>query len=111
MKISIVTPSYNQGQFLEQTIDSVLSQAYHDLEYIIIDGGSNDNSVAIIRKYEKHLKFWVSENDKGQANALNKELTLCRGKIFNWLKIAYYLEEDALNKISLYIMIICRKIA
>ena len=86
LNFSIITPSYNQGQYIEQTIQSVLNQNYPNLEYIIIDGGSTDNTVEIIKKYEKHLKFWVSEKDKGQANAINKGLQYCTGEIFNWIK-------------------------
>ena len=98
--ISIVTPSYNQGHFIEETITSVLDQQYPNLEYIIIDGGSTDNTVEVIRKYEKHLKFWVSEKDSGQANAINKGLKYCTGEIFNWLNSDDYLEPRALHKIA-----------
>lgn len=99
-KISIVTASYNQGHFIEQTIQSVLNQNYPNLEYIVIDGGSTDNSVDIIKKYEQYLTYWVSEKDKGQANAINKGLQLCTGEIFNWLNSDDYLEPGALFKIA-----------
>lgn len=99
-KISIVTASYNQGHFIEETIQSVLNQNYPNLEYIIIDGGSTDNSVEIIKKYEQHLTYWISEKDKGQAQAINKGLQLCTGDIFNWLNSDDYLEPGALQKIA-----------
>ena len=83
-KISIVTPSYNQGEFLERTILSVLNQNYPNLEYIIIDGGSNDNSVETIKKYEKYLYYWISEKDKGQGDALNKGFLKATGDIVGW---------------------------
>jgi len=82
--ISIVTPSYNQGQFIEETIRSVLLQRYPNLEYIVIDGGSTDNSVEIIKKYEKYLAYWVSELDRGQADAINKGFLKSTGDILAW---------------------------
>ena len=84
-KISIVTPSFDQGEFLEQTILSVLEQNYPNLEYIIIDGGSTDNSVEIIKKYEKYLAYWVSEKDQGQYHAINKGFARSTGEIMAWL--------------------------
>lgn len=83
--ISIVTPSFNQGQFLEETIRSVLLQGYPNLEYIIIDGGSTDGSIEIIKKYEPWISCWVSEEDDGQAAAINKGFNLASGEILAWL--------------------------
>ncbi len=84
-KISIVTPSFNQGQFLEETIRSVLLQGYPNLEYIIIDGGSTDNSLEIIKRYEPWLSYWVSERDQGQTEALNKGFASASGEWMAWL--------------------------
>jgi glycosyltransferase involved in cell wall biosynthesis len=83
--LSIVTPSFNQGAFIEQTLRSVLLQGYPDIEYLVIDGGSTDQSVEIIRKYERWLTFWTSEPDRGQSHAINKGLQRCTGQVFNWL--------------------------
>jgi len=84
-RISIVTPSLNQGKFIEETIRSVLLQGYPDLEYIIIDGGSTDNSLEFIKKYEKWLSSWISEEDKGQSHAINKGFAKATGEIFAYI--------------------------
>ena len=99
-KITIITPSFNQGHFIEQTLDSVLSQQYPNLEYLIFDGGSSDNSVEIIRKYEKYLTYWTSEKDRGQSHAINKGLQRATGILVNWLNSDDYYEKDTLFKVA-----------
>jgi glycosyltransferase involved in cell wall biosynthesis len=84
-RVSIITPSFNQGQFLEASILSVLEQDYPNLEYIIVDGGSKDNSVEIIKRYQDRLAWWASEKDKGHADALNKGFSHATGDILAWL--------------------------
>ncbi len=99
-KISIVTPSFNQGQYIEKTICSVLDQQYPNLEYIIIDGGSTDQTVEIIKKYEDRLTYWVSERDKGQTDALNKGFSKATGDIYAWINSDDWYEKGVFQQVA-----------
>ena len=97
--VSIITPSFNQGPFLEETIESVLAQTYDPIEYIVIDGGSTDNSVEIIRRYADRLAYWVSEPDRGQSHGINKGLDRSSGAIIGWLNSDDTLMPDAVVRV------------
>src|SRR5665213_2002399 len=84
-RITVVTPSFNQGRFLEQTIRSVLDQGYPNLEYMICDGGSTDESVDVIKKYETRLAFWSTGKDKGQTDAINKGMRRATGDLLTYI--------------------------
>lgn len=99
-KISVITPCFNQGQFLEECIQSVIDQEYARLEYIIVDGGSTDNSVRIIQKYQTRLAYWVSEPDQGQGDAINKGLRQASGDIVAWLNSDDYYLPGALLQVA-----------
>jgi glycosyltransferase involved in cell wall biosynthesis len=99
-RITIVTPSFNQGRYLEQTIRSVLDQGYPNLEYIVCDGGSNDESVDIIKKYADRLAWWCSEKDRGQSHAINKGLERATGEIYAYINSDDYFMPGALERIA-----------
>ncbi|MGC8876987.1 glycosyltransferase family 2 protein [Thermus sp.] len=99
-KITVVTPSYNQARFLEATLRSVHDQGYPNLEHIVIDGGSTDGSVEIIRKFEDRLAYWVSEPDKGQTDALIKGFSRATGEILAWLNSDDLYEPRALWEVA-----------
>jgi glycosyltransferase involved in cell wall biosynthesis len=99
-RISVITPSFNQGQFIEETIRSVLLQGYPNLDYIIVDGGSTDASIDIIRRYTPWISSWSSERDDGQSDAINKGLEVATGEILSWLNSDDLLTLEALYKVA-----------
>jgi glycosyltransferase involved in cell wall biosynthesis len=103
-RISIVTPCFNSEDYLEETINSVLDQNYSNLQYIIIDGGSQDRSPEIIKKYERYLDYWISEPDQGQSDAISKGLSRSDGDVFNWLNADDTYRPNALNIVGEYFM-------
>jgi len=100
-KITIVTPSYNQGKFIEETILSVISQNYPNLEFFVIDGGSSDETLEILKKYDKYINYWVSEKDGGQSDAINKGLKRSTGEILTWLNSDDQFHDNVLFSIAL----------
>lgn len=100
-RISVISPSFNQGMYLEETIRSVLGQNYPNLEYIVIDGGSNDRSPDIIRSYRPWLNYWQSEKDRGQSHAINTGFSLASGDIYCWINSDDYFLRGTLKKIAL----------
>ncbi|NQU87011.1 MAG: glycosyltransferase [Mariniphaga sp.] len=99
-KISIVTPSFNQSEYIEETILSVINQNYPNLEYIIIDGGSTDRSIDIIKKYEKHIHYWISEKDNGMYEAINKGFRKSTGEVLCWINSDDIFFENSLFKVA-----------
>lgn len=99
-RISIVVPSYNQGGYIEQTLESIIGQGYSNLELIVVDGGSNDGTVKIIERYGPHIKWWVSEPDDGQTHAINKGMAQATGDILAWLNSDDCLMPGALSRVA-----------
>jgi glycosyltransferase involved in cell wall biosynthesis len=99
MKVSIITPSYNQGQFIERTILSVLNQTYKNIEYIVIDGGSTDNTMEVLERYKDRINIVVHEKDKGQSDAINKGFKLASGFLVGWINSDDILYSNCVEKI------------
>jgi len=99
--ITIITPSLNQGKYIEETIKSVLDQDYDDVEYIVVDGGSNDGTIDVLKKYGSQLE-WISEPDDGQADAINKGFRMAKGDIISWINSDDVLIPGALEKVAAF---------
>lgn len=99
-KISIITPSYNHGEYIEETVRSIILQNYPNLEYVIMDGGSKDQTVEIVSSYKEHVTYFVSEKDRGQSHAINKGIQLVTGEVINWINSDDYLLPGALYQVG-----------
>ncbi len=99
-RISIIIPSFNQGVFIESTLQSIISQNYSNSELIVIDGGSSDSTIEVLKKYDSFIHYWVSESDHGQSDAINKGLEKATGEIINWLNSDDLLTENSLFDIA-----------
>jgi glycosyltransferase involved in cell wall biosynthesis len=99
-KISIITPSFNQGPYIEETIRSILLQGYPNLEFIVMDGGSTDETVEILKKYDRFISFWTSQRDAGQSDAINQGIERATGDIFNWINSDDLLAPNALRHLA-----------
>ena len=99
-KISIIVPNYNRGKTLDATLQSLIDQNYPQLEILVVDGGSTDNSLEVIKQFESHITWWISEKDQGQANAINKGVAQCTGEIVNWLCSDDVLTANALHTVG-----------
>jgi glycosyltransferase involved in cell wall biosynthesis len=97
--ISLITPSFNQGEYIEQTIQSVLSQPVENIEYVVVDGGSTDNTLSILKKYSRDIR-WISEKDRGQSHAINKGIHMTTGDIIGWINSDDYLLPGALQTVQ-----------
>jgi glycosyltransferase involved in cell wall biosynthesis len=97
--ISVITPSFNQGKFIEETILSVLNQTYKKIQYILVDGGSNDKTMEVVNKYQDRIDIIIHEKDKGQADAINKGFKLAKGELVGWINSDDILYPDCIEKI------------
>lgn len=98
--VTVITPSFNQGAYIEQTILSVLNQTYRNIQYIVIDGGSEDETMDIIKKYEDRIDIVISEKDRGQSDAINKGFRLSRGDLTGWINSDDILYPECVEKIA-----------
>lgn len=101
--VTIITPSFNQGKYIERTIQSVLKQTYPNIEYIVMDGGSTDETVSILEKYDDQIATWVSEKDKGQTDAINKGFAQAKGEILAWINSDDILASNAVEEAVIFL--------